>query len=766
MVAGTGVGFAYTSDTSEAEKGMQKLIEKNDQILASIRKTAEANAKAREEAKKDREARAAAAKAERAENKERERAVAITREFETAQQRFARRKAEVVKLTRQGKMSIEDAKQAMTALKAEYAATTEEGKRLAQAERDKDAAIRRGSRIVESTQGPLRRYRQDMQDLRAAHKAGTISTKQFADAQTELKSRARSALSGQGDKVQAVTSRVMGMASAYVGVQQAISATTRALEEHIEMQKESQEFSSRIGGAQQETIKNLTGLSADQIKQALSTAKQLQKDLKFPDLEQLVLAVGKGFSAGGDIEQTIEAVRESAAITINKPEDLSAVSSSVIDVRRALGGKTTAKEALSFLLSAGATARVEDPVKLARALGPVLQSGRDLNPNQDPVEAAKDAAALFGVLSRSAVDFKGESTATAGITLIQQMDKFFDGLGESRAELQGKIAKLEKEDAVTEDEQFRIDDTRRKLRNKQQEISKFGTAKPGSARAAELEELQFEERGLKVALASAIRNSTLDADNKSKLLTMRQQLVQMNALKDSGTIRGRFSALSASPLLAEFFANEFGERRFQAGFKAVFQQGGALAAEMEKSREQIKADPNIVKQKIDQVQAINETQAASTAQARGKALREQLADSSDEAFVGAIRDKYFDTLKRTRPGGLDDVLLSAGEGISYLGSTTHDPIEQARAARRGLSDRLGILSYGGELSEADYRRLTQSRSKISSALEAIADDLESFLRTHQDLSGQQQDEGQQVIQNLRAEADAAAARVAAAAAGN
>ncbi|MEM7560977.1 MAG: hypothetical protein AAF394_17775, partial [Planctomycetota bacterium] len=570
--------------------------------------------------------------------------------------------------------------------------------------------------------------------------------------------RARAALSGQGDKVQAVTSRVMGMASAYFGVQQAISATTQALEEHIAMQRESQEFASRIGGAQQETIKNLTGLTADQIKQALAIAKNLQKDLDFPDLEQLVLAVGKGFSAGGDIEKTIDAVRESAAITINKPEDLSAVSSSVIDVQRALGGKTTAKEALSFLLSAGATARVEDPVKLARALGPVLQAGRDLNPNQDPIEAATDAAALSGALSRSGVDFKGESTATAAITLVQQMDKFFDGLGDSRTTLSEKIAKLEKDDVVTEDEQFRIDNTRRKLRNKQQEIARFGTAKPGSARAAELEELQFEERGLRVDLASAIRNSTLDADGKSKLLTMRQQLVQMNALKDSGTIRGRFSALSASPLLTDFFSTEFGERRFQAGFRALLQQGGDLAKEMEASREQIKVDPAILEEKIAQIQAINATQAASTAQARGKALKEQLADDSQAAIAGAIRDKYFDVLKRTRPGfAADDAFLSMMEGIYYYGSTSDDPIAQARDAGKGLTGRLNRLQpniFTGPTEAArTLPRLNRSADRISNALDLIADDLQSFVDTNQQLRASQRAEAAEVIENLRAEAE-------------
>lgn len=220
--------------------------------------------------------------------------------------------------------------------------------------------------------------------------------------------------------------QITAVAGAYVGVQEAIQAVNGYLKEQEQLLQSALDKQLELAKAQQEAVKNLAGLNAIQQNELLQEfVPDVARSTGFSDLGALTTAVGAGVSAGGSVEDVQSAVLASAELTRQSPQAVDEYAAAAIDLRRATGSGD-ARENLGFLLAAGTQSRVVDPEQLAKNLSPAVVSGASSAPDQDRAEAAREAAAVFGVLTKSATDTQGASTSTATIQLLSRMKDFFE----------------------------------------------------------------------------------------------------------------------------------------------------------------------------------------------------------------------------------------------------------------------------------------------------------------------------------------------------
>ena len=248
--------------------------------------------------------------------------------------------------------------------------------------------------------------------------------------------------------VSKLASSVRNTIGSYVAFGAVLRGFSATLQDNIQLSKEAADAQRLIGAAQQEAAKNLTGLPSAEKKEILETvAPDIQRRTLFPKQEQLVEAIGAGFSASGNRQATLSAVEASAQLTRLTPSELPSVAAGALDIAQATGVEDARKN-LGFLLSAGAINRIEDPTLLSRNVAPVVTSAVANAPQQQPEEAAREAGALFGVLAKSAADFKGESSSTAAITLIGKLDTFFRDRADDPGTLFGRIGALQQDDRL------------------------------------------------------------------------------------------------------------------------------------------------------------------------------------------------------------------------------------------------------------------------------------------------------------------------------
>lgn len=210
----------------------------------------------------------------------------------------------------------------------------------------------------------------------------------------------------------------------YVSLQAGMQIVNNLAAEYARLQQASLTATRNLAAAQQESIKNLQGLSILQKEELMtSVVEGIQKRTGFAGRDQLVAAIGAGISAGGSVDAVVSAVESAAMLNLNTPDALVSSASGALDIARATGINDAQKN-IGFLLSTGAVSRVESPEKLANSLGKSLGSVIATTPNADQEEAARQAAALFAVLNRAANDKQGDSTATGSVQFANYLREF------------------------------------------------------------------------------------------------------------------------------------------------------------------------------------------------------------------------------------------------------------------------------------------------------------------------------------------------------
>ncbi len=224
--------------------------------------------------------------------------------------------------------------------------------------------------------------------------------------------------------VQGAVSDVVTLATSWISVGQAIQLASQALEHYHRIEDEAKRTQVTVGEAQGQVLKNLVGATTPQRAEFLEAIKQIAEESQFPDLGKLNLAAAEGLGAsGGDREATLEALREAAKITWDKPEEIDTVVGAALDLRKATG--KGARENIGFLLSAGGPSRITDLNRQATNIAPAVISAA-MTAKGDRQQNAIDAAALFGALSSTAGDVRGESTRTATQAFAVQLRDFFE----------------------------------------------------------------------------------------------------------------------------------------------------------------------------------------------------------------------------------------------------------------------------------------------------------------------------------------------------
>lgn len=248
-------------------------------------------------------------------------------------------------------------------------------------------------------------------------------------------------------RIEGTVRDIQGIASAYIGVHAGLQLVTAEIQTQIRLQKESLDLVTEIGKAQQEAIKNFTGLSTQEKGAALAAATQIQAETGFVGRGNLVDALGAGFSASGDIEATKDAVRAAAELARLTPEAVRTISAGALDVKRG-SGIDDAERNLGFLLSAGSISRVEDPAKLAKTLAPAVASAVATVPKQNQEEAAREVAALFGVFTKAATDTQGDATKTSINQFTAKLEEFFASQGDDPGTIFGRIQRLQESSSL------------------------------------------------------------------------------------------------------------------------------------------------------------------------------------------------------------------------------------------------------------------------------------------------------------------------------
>lgn len=275
---------------------------------------------------------------------------------------------------------------------------------------------------------PLERYESEVRQLDAALRSNLITQETHARGVAKARMELDRSTGSQRSAISVGTSligRLSALAGGYLSLQGAISLVNKAYEDNIELQRNAAESQVKVGRAQQDAVKNLTGLSSEQKADILTRrAAELQASTGFPDRAALIGAIGAGFSASGSESATMSAAHAGALLLPATTDKLNPFVGGILDAARGTGVED-ARRNVAFVLSAGSINRMDDPNKLATKLGPLASSGTAMLPRQQQQDAAREIGAVFGVLAREAGDKEGDKTATAQATLMGKMDKFF-----------------------------------------------------------------------------------------------------------------------------------------------------------------------------------------------------------------------------------------------------------------------------------------------------------------------------------------------------
>lgn len=258
----------------------------------------------------------------------------------------------------------------------------------------------------------------------------------FKKMKASSKDASESVLKGVNDAVSSLGKMVVG----YASVTTAIQLANTAIQSQIELNNEAKQSFDAVAKAQQEAAKNLAGVSSGKISEALQKeVPAIAIEASFKDLPAITKALGSSASIVGD-EIAKSVVATAAKLEKLTPENLQTTATSTADLVKATGVKD-AREAMALLLSAGSVARPEELGRLSLGAARAVNAGTLSAPGQDKVQAAKEATALFAMLSK--VDKSGESAATATVQLLAQLRELFKGREDDPGTIRGRLEAIQ-----------------------------------------------------------------------------------------------------------------------------------------------------------------------------------------------------------------------------------------------------------------------------------------------------------------------------------
>lgn len=435
---------------------------------------------------------------------------------------------------------------------------------------------------------------------------------------------------------QSAIAEISGIAGAYIGVQEAISAVNEFLTEQRQRVLDVAAAQTELAAAQESASKNLAGLKKAERLGLLELAPQIAMEAGIsPTI--ITEALGTVASTGlSDPAKIADIVRQNAKLSRLTPEELPSSAAGAADILAKTGLDDIRKTAALFLTT-GAQSLVADPAKLQAALPRALGAGIVSAPGQDREEAARETAAIFAQATNVGTDTQGASSATFTIDLLNRMDQFFTGLERERVQARSRIELVERKIDKGKDTEFD--------RLRMQEDQTFLSASEG--------------------------------------------------VQDPGTQFGRLAILQRSKDLADQFKGEkgFGEKQFAPFLKEILDSTSKTAAAVNASKESIRADIASFEQQAEEL-------VSSTAAISGAVLEKEAAavvaagklQKKDTGSLGKIRTLTSEALKETNVGGVQGFFDARFDRSSSIGSNASDA---ALEALQYLTTRRNIITSDG-----------------------------------------------------------------------
>lgn len=513
------------------------------------------------------------------------------------------------------------------------------------------------------------------------------------------------------------------MAASALTVDVVFQAIGVAQAKFIERMETSVTLVKSLAAAQQEAAKNLAGTPQAAISDVLlNQVPRIAEQATFSDLPKITTALGSVSSIVG--EQNAPSIVEAAAnVTRFTKDDLQTTATATADVVKASGLKD-GREAMSLLLTSGAVARPEELPKLATGASKSILAGVNASPTQNPIEAAKESAALFAMMSK--VDKNGESAATASIQLVELMRETFKPTRDEELKRAQQIRELLEKQAVTQEESLRIEHARLTLQAREEDIKRIRPT--DKSPKAELARLGVEEA--KSNLVEVQKDAGLTPKESEEL--RRLQVQASYAGKDPGTFQGRLEAVRKDPELMRTVESNF---KGEAAFRPIMQ--GLLDANSVHSKELSNAIATVstdVAKFNDAMQSMIATPQQSLALASEKvdtSIAIKQFKNVELQRMGTIDDIVKKALKENQATGIQGVYEAAVDflpqrfgidmrSVSSMSSDSNQAVDSAIATLKQQQFRLS------EWATADVSKMApETQAKIGN-LQAIIDTLEQM----------------------------------------
>jgi hypothetical protein len=478
--------------------------------------------------------------------------------------------------------------------------------------------------------------------------------------------QSESAFTGFGRSAMA---EIAGIAGAYIGVGEAISKVTQFLEDQKASMREAKEAHVDLAEAQENAIKNLSGLSKEDRAALLDRAPQMSMEV---GVEPAIItqALGEVASTGmNDAAQIESTVAAAARLNRMSPEDLPAVAAGTADILSKTGLRDV-RQAAALMTTAGSASRV-DASELQDTLPRALGAGINTAPKQDKEEASRETAALFAQASNMATDATGKSTATFTIDLLTRMEQFFDNLDREQVKARSKIDLIDRRIAKGNDTEFD--------RLEKQELSKF--------------------------------------------------LSEAEGVSDPGTQFGRLSILQNNEALASEFTGEsgFGEKEFATFLKSILDGSSEASQGLGAMKDQIKTDTATYEAMAKELESATGPIAVAVAQKTEDAQMKALdASRTEQALVSTFNEDTQEVLRKSRSTSFTGF---ANFTTDWMSGSTRSAPDAALQNILALEARAAELRGGG-ITQDEAKLITKiegSIANIFTALENSADKLDPEL---------------------------------------
>lgn len=206
------------------------------------------------------------------------------------------------------------------------------------------------------------------------------------------------------------------------GILAAFKAINAEIQKTIELQGRAASRQVDVAGAEQEVIRQLSGLGDATVKRVLGEGGRIAADTGV-SRASIQRAIATALSATGqDIDASLSGVRQIARSMPDSPDAIAEMVGSLFDLRQ-LTGTTDAAVNQGYLQQVGALSRITNPRLQATNMPRGLIGMKAFGATRD------EAAAFYAALTNASADVTGAQSATGATRFANQLETFMGAGG-------------------------------------------------------------------------------------------------------------------------------------------------------------------------------------------------------------------------------------------------------------------------------------------------------------------------------------------------